>query len=140
MKRTEKTWKEWKQRTKSERKWTTMKEKQKHTHTCIYLSLGFRDRGTTCILFFIENMFLEIILFHLFFFIPLLCYFFWQNMQKKQVIETHFFKINQKENEIARAARVFLVRCARNNMRLSARGQRCQNKVSFDRPQPGQIK
>ena len=117
-----------------------MKEKQKHTHTCIYLSLGFRDRGTTCILFFIENMFLEIILFHLFFFYSsFVLFFFWQNMQKK-VIETHFFKINQKENEIARAARVFLVRCARNNMRLSARGQRCQNKVSFDRPQPGQIK
>ena len=136
MKRTEKTWKEWKQRTKSERKWTTMKEKQKHTHTCIYLSLGFRDRGTTCILFFIENMFLEIILFHLFFW----AIFFWQNMQKKTSNWDTFFKINQKENEIARAARVFLVRCARNNMRLSARGQRCQNKVSFDRPQPGQIK
>ena len=26
------------------------------------------------------------------------------------------------------------------NLRLFARGQRCQNKVSFDRPQPEQIK
>jgi hypothetical protein len=64
--------------------------------------------------------------------------FFFGKTCKKQVIEKHLFfkkKINQKEKEIARAARVFLVRCARNKMRLSARGQRCQNKVSFDTPQ-----
>ena len=39
-----------------------------------------------------------------------------------------------------RAARVFLVRCAVEKLRLFVRGQRCQNKVSFDKPQPKQIK
>ena len=56
--------------------------------------------------------------------------------------EKHRFVLKkQQKGNRKRAARVFLVRCAvENHLRWFARFQRCQNKVSFDRPQPEQIK
>jgi hypothetical protein len=58
---------------------------------------------------------------------------------KIKTIEKNMFFLKEKGHH-KRAARVFLVRCAVEKLRLFVRGQRCQNKVSFDKPQPKQIK
>ena len=136
----------WKEMTRYEKKWQRKKVKnmKKNEKTkfiffpllfAFFLSLGFRESGITCIWFLIEKMFLEIIVFSL---SAIFCD---KTSKKQNIWETHVFFF-QKKKEIANVLQhVFLVRCAvENHLRWFARFQRCQNKVSFDRPQPEQIK
>ena len=133
----------WKEMTRYEKKWQRKKVKnmKKNEKTkfiffpllFVFLSLGFRESGITCIWFLIEKMFLEIIVFSL---SAIFCD---KTSKKQNIWETHVFF--QKKKEIANVLNMcFWCDVLRKNLRLFARGQRCQNKVSFDRPQPEQIK
>ena len=91
----------------------------------------------TIVFFYFFNMFF-VFVFSCF----LLCFifflFFDQKMQKLKIIENTCFL---KKKEIANVLQgCFWCNVLWKNLRLFARGHRCQNKVRFDRPQPEQIK
>ena len=124
-------WKEMKRNETNEQKWKEMNTWKKFFFLSFF-PLGSRDSGITCfwLLILIDNMFLEIIFVFSF---PFLA------KKRKTYLRNKFFFL--KKTGIANVLQgCFWSDVLWKNLRLFVRGQRCQNKVSFDRPQPEQIK
>ena len=130
------------------KKWTEMKQIVYFFLRC--LSRWFRDSGITCIWCLIENIHVswdkKTYCVCLLFFFVLSFYFcfsrfssFLTNRKCKNTMRNMFCFLQKKD--IANVLQgCFWCDVLWKNLRLFARGQRCQNKVSFDGPPPEQIK
>jgi hypothetical protein len=63
-------------------------------------------------------------------------YLFWQQNAKIKIIEKTCYFFSKKKETANVLQGCFWCDVLWKNLRLFARGRRCQNKVSFDRPQP----